>query len=160
MRDRHPVFAFAIVTYLPFPPHLADMGPDPTSEEFQADVTRLRDRAPGADPVDPYAEQPLSELPQWWQEAIRLHREFDLRPYKPPRFSDGQLKYDIVSRLEDDLDVTVEILGINVSYGDDWVVRVDGEPVCEIGRRRDPNGYTVFEMESDQFSRVVRDTVG
>ena len=34
-------------------------------------VDALRDREPGEDPDDPYADVDLDELPDWWREAVQ-----------------------------------------------------------------------------------------
>lgn len=128
-------------------------------DSMEQAVESLRDRPPGMDVEDPYENVDIETLPEWWQESIRTFEEYDLRPYRPPRFEDGTLKYDIVSELETELSVTIDILGFDVTYGDDWTVLVDGEPVTDIGRRRSAEGYTVFEVSSDEFEAIVRSAV-
>lgn len=128
-------------------------------EDERTTVSSLRSRSPGETPHDPYGDVDVSELPAWWQAAIREYEAFGLRPYQPPRFEDGTLKHTVVSALEDELDVSIVLLGWNVEYEDDWSVYVDGEPIGDIGRRRSPDGYTVFEMTADEFVEFVRATV-
>lgn len=65
---------------------------------------------------------------------------------------DGELTHDIVDRLETEFDVLVRIVGVDVEYGDDWTVFVDGEPVGSVARQRSRNRYTVFEVSSDGFA--------
>lgn len=122
-------------------------------------VDRLADRPPGFEESDPYEGIDVSELPEWWQEAIEEFEEHGLRPYRPSRFTDGEYVPEVVSRLESEFDVPIYVMGINVSFGDDWSVVVDGTQVAAIGRRRDTVGYTVFEMDSAEFEAIVRDAM-
>ena len=119
-------------------------------------VDDLRDREPGEDPEDPYANTDISELPEWWRDAIREFREAGLRPYRPPRFEDGTLTPAVVHSLESALDVTVRLVCFDGTYRADWAIEVDGTVTGEIGRHRSPEGYTVFEVESDEFEARIR----
>lgn len=130
-----------------------DDGDDETS------VAALRDRDPGEDEEDPYADVDVSALPEWWQRAIREFEAHGLRPYRPPRFEDGTPKHEVVAGLETDLGVEVAVRGVDATHGDDWTVFVDGEPAGTVGRHRSPEGYSVFETTSDAFERLVRSAV-
>lgn len=123
------------------------------------DVADLRDRAPGEDPTDPYADVDLDTLPDWWRRSIEEFEAFGLRPYRPPRFADGTLKHEVVADLEVTLGVELSVRGVDVTHGDDWTVFVDGEPVGSVGHHRDPAGYSVFEADADEFERLVREAV-
>jgi hypothetical protein len=105
---------------------------------------------------DPYQNVDTDQLPDWWQEAIAEFKRHDLRPYQPPRFSDGALKQEVIEDLEAELGATVDIAGIDASYGDDWLIRIDREPIGEISYHRDPAGYTVYGMTSEEFAALVR----
>lgn len=105
---------------------------------------------------DSYADIDLSRLPKWWQEAIEEFESHELRRYLPPRFSDDVLLYRVVERLEQEHDVDIDFVGKNVEVGDDWTVRIDRDPVGTIGRRRAPEAYTVFEMNSEEFNEWIR----
>lgn len=116
------------------------------------------------DPADRAGESPdedvdESDLPDWWREAIEEFREHDLRPFQPPRFSDGELVFRTVDRLEADLGVTVDFVGVRVEHGDDWTVRVDGDAVGTVGRRRTSEAYTEFDVESDEFEAWLREQI-
>jgi hypothetical protein len=123
-------------------------------------VAALRDRDPGADPADPYADVDVSTLPEWWRRAIEEFEAHGLRAYRPPRFADGALKHEVVSALEADLGVDVEVRGVDVTHGDDWTVFVDGARVGTVGRHRTPEGFTEFETTSEAFERLVRSAPG
>lgn len=121
------------------------------------DIDDLRDRRPGSDEDDPYADVDVSALPAWWQRAIEHFERHDLRPYRPPRFEDGTAKHEVEAILEAELDAEIAFTCVNASVGDEWTVRVDGEPIGTIGRHRSPDGYTVFEMAATEFVAWVRD---
>jgi len=58
---------------------------------------------PGYDEEDPYADEDLSEYPEWWRRNVEEFRQYGLRPYRPARFSDGELVPPLVSDLADEL---------------------------------------------------------
>lgn len=131
---------------------------DERDNESPSGVSDLHSRPPGADPDDPYEGTDVSGLPEWWQRAIEEHREYGLRPYRPPRFEDGTLKHTVIERLEDEYDVDIGFIDLDI--GDEsWQIRVDGDIVGEIQRRRSTEGYTVFEMEGDEFEQYVRSRI-
>jgi hypothetical protein len=86
--------------------------------------------------------------PEWWEENESIRERMGLPQYEPPRFEDGVYVHDIVPDIEDQYDVTVQFVGSNTDYGDDWELRVDFEPVLSIGRHRDEDGNTVFEASA------------
>lgn len=110
-------------------------------------------------PSPPYDDADLSALPDWWRHAVLEHRRYGLRPYRPPRFEDGVLKYEVVTALEARLGVDLRFVGRNAAYGDDWTVEVNGEPIGTIARYRDTEGYSVYEMGSDEFVEWVESAV-
>lgn len=128
-------------------------------DDPDADVADLRSRSPGEDPADPYEDVDVDDLPAWWRRAIEEFDRHDLRPYRPPRFADGTLKHEVVASLEAELDVEIAVRGVNVARGDDWTVYVDGDPAGTVGHRRSAAGYSVFEVESGAFERLVREAV-
>ena len=124
------------------------------------DVERLRIRTAGEADVDPYEGVDTSSLPGWWQRAIEEFEENGLRPYRPPRFLDGELTHEVVDPLEDKLDIDIRFKGVAVTHEDDWSVYIDGEKIGEIGHHRSIEGYSVYEMESDHFVSWIRSEVG
>lgn len=132
---------------------------DRDSGSDEPDVESLRSRPPGHEPEDPYEDVDVSTLPDWWEEAIRQFEAHGLRPFRPSRFEDGELTRDVVDRIEATFDVTVRIAGVDAEYGDDWTVFVDGDPVGSVARRRTRNGYTVFEVSSDEFESLICDAL-
>lgn len=122
-------------------------------------VDALADRQPGEAPNNPYADIDVDDLPDWWREAVEEFEAHGLRPYRPPRFADDILKYYVVNTLERELDVKIEFIGIDVDADSNWIVRVDGETVAEVGHHRDPEGYSVFEIDSVNFASMIRGRV-
>jgi len=119
-------------------------------------VERLADRSPGEDLADPYSDVDLSELPGWWREAVETFQKHGLRPYRPPRFVDGTLKYEVIAPLEQDLRVDIKFVCPDVEEGD-WELRIDGDPVVTVSHYRSPKGYSVFEISSDDIVEIVRE---
>ena len=125
-----------------------------TSNE-RLSISDLRTREPGKSHSDPYKDTDIEELPDWWRAAVKEHQRYDLRPYQPPRFEDGTLKYRVVEDLKEKHGVSITFKGVGATYGDDWTILVDGEPVSDIPRRRDVSGYSVFEVEREEFIEIV-----
>lgn len=116
---------------------------------------------PGADHAvaedDPYSDEDISEYPDWWRESIEEHRAFGLRPYRPPRFSDGVVLPPVVERLEERHSVEIDISVVNPDDGGQWRLSVDGVEVADLKRARTAEGYTRYGLSSTEFERLVRD---
>ncbi|RXK47980.1 hypothetical protein [Halorientalis pallida] len=97
--------------------------------------------------------------PRWWQRAVDHFEAHDLVPYQPPRFEDGTLKHTVEAELERRFGVTITLRCKNADVGDDWTVLVDGRPVGTVGRYRSRDGYTVYEIEPDEFRDLIRSAV-
>jgi hypothetical protein len=80
-----------------------------------------------------------------------------LPDYRPPRFQDDAYTHEIVPDLERKHHCTIRFIGVNVDYPQDWEVRVDEETVMRIGRHRDGNGNTVYEMTAEEFRIAIED---
>lgn len=127
-------------------------GSDQDSDaDVERQITGLRTRSAGEDTGDPYEDVNLETLPDWWRNAIEEFEEHGLRPFRPPRFEDGALKHEVIESLETQYGVSIDFVGENVNYGDDWTVLADNTRLGTLPRRRDPAGYTVFEIDSDEF---------
>lgn len=121
---------------------------------------------PGYDENDPYEDDNLSAYPDWWKKNILEYQEHDLRPYRPPRFSDGELTPKVIDELESELDIQIQIRAVspeiradNPQGHDGWTLYVDGEPVTELERRRVSDGYTKYALSSEEFASRVRRTI-
>jgi hypothetical protein len=127
-------------------------------EDRDEAIARLRTRDPG-ESTDPYADVDASELPEWWQRAKREFEAYGLRPYRPPRFEDGALKYGVVEELEAELGVEISFTSIDSEYTEEWEIRIDGEVTAHVGRFRSPEGYTVYEIDSAEFVELIESAV-
>jgi hypothetical protein len=94
------------------------------------------------------------EKPPWWRRNEALREEMDLPAYEPSRFRDGVYTHEIVPKLEADHDATIRFVGFGDRSGD-WEVRADGEALFSVGRRRDENANTVYEIDAGTFERRV-----
>lgn len=106
---------------------------------------------------NPYEDVDTSVLPEWWQQAIAEFEAADLRPYRPPRLKNGAYKHRVVEDLESRYSVNIEFVGVGVSYGDDWTVRVDGEAIAEIGHRRSTQRFSIFEVSEGELRTLIAD---
>lgn len=111
----------------------------------------------GYDEHDPYEDEDLDDYPAWWRENIQEFRDHDMRPYRPPRFSDGELVPEIVLDCEAELGVDVGIRAVNPELEEDWELQVADTTVTTVGRHRDGDGVTIYEMTSDDFIAVVEE---
>lgn len=119
------------------------------------DPPRSRNNPPGYDQASPYEGEDLQEYPDWWRESIKEFREHGMRPYRPPRFSDGEMVPRVVEELESHWDVEILFRAVNPSVGDDWEIQIDGVRVAEISRERRGDGYTVYEIDTSTFALLV-----
>lgn len=99
------------------------------------------------------------ERPTWWDENEELRRQMDLPGYEPPRFIDDVYTYNLVADFEKSYDCTIQFIGKNVRHEDDWEIRIDGKPVIEVGRHRDQDGNTVYELTSTEFRNTLESTL-
>lgn len=118
-------------------------------------VEDLRGRKPGEDVLNPYENVDIDELPDWWRDAVQEFSDKDLRAYRPAVFEDGAIKREVIDQLEEDHGVDIDIVGKNVREGDDWSIRVNRVECGSISYRRVPAGYTVYGMESKEFSEFI-----
>ena len=94
------------------------------------------------------------DKPDWWRRNETLREEMDLPPYEPSRFRDGVYTHEVIAPLEAEHDVTIRFVGFGASSGD-WEVRFDGETLFAIGRHRDEDGNTVYELSATAFEHRV-----
>lgn len=120
---------------------------------------RSADFPRGFDREDPYEDENVEAYPVWWRRNIREFRTHGMREYRPPQFRDGELTTEVIGKLEDELSTTVRLRSINPQEGNDWELLVDGVRVATIGRYREAEGFTVYEIDSDEFVEAVRSSV-
>lgn len=110
---------------------------------------------PGFDEHNPYDDDDLESFPSWWQENIEKFRDHKMRPYRPPKFSDGELTPNVIFALEEELGVSIRFRSINPQFGEDWGVWIDDKEVFKISRRRNEEGRTVYGMTSERFKETI-----
>jgi hypothetical protein len=115
---------------------------------------------PGYDEENPYEGEDISTYPKWWRRSIEQFREYGLRPYRPPRFDDGELTPPVIKRLESEYGVDIFFRVFNPQKGKQWGIFVDGELVSEIERERLGEGYSLYKLSSDEFRDLVRNAIG
>jgi len=113
----------------------------------------------GYDEDDPYEEIDIDELPEWWQQNVREFREYGLRPYRPPRFNDGELTPEVRSLLEEEFGIETRFRVVDPQERSEWEFWADDSLVATVERYRDGEGYTVYDIDSDRFERLVRNAV-
>lgn len=128
------------------------------SEFDNEEIEKLADRSPGAEHEDPYADVDISTLPDWWQKGIEEHRAYGLRPYRPPRFADDELYPPLKKELESTHGIDLSLICYDIEENV-WDVRVDGEKIGGIKRRRSPAGFSVIGIDHDEFRELVAEAV-
>lgn len=118
---------------------------------------RPRNVPAGYDENNPYRDVDLAGYPGWWRRNVEQFRDYGMRPYRPPRFTDGEYTPEVIERLEAEFDVDVLFRAVDPRLGDDWSVVVDGEEVASVERYRSGDGYTVYELSSEEFRSVIRE---
>lgn len=95
--------------------------------------------------------------PAWWERNAAYKRQLDIPAYEPPRFADGAYTHEVVGELEDAHACIIRFVGRDSRYPEDWQVHVDGTPAFDVGRHRDENGNTVYEMDAAEFAEAIAD---
>jgi hypothetical protein len=94
--------------------------------------------------------------PDWWDKNEALREEMGLAEYEPPRFTDGSYTHETVTELESTYGFQIQFRSdVNPLYPEDWEVLIDGEPIERIGRYRDENGNTIYDVTPDEFRAMV-----
>jgi hypothetical protein len=105
---------------------------------------------------DPYKDESLKKYPSWWQNNIKKFRESGLPPYRPPRFSDGRYSPEVISELESEHNISIQLRCINPQSRTDWEILVDGNQAGKVGRTRKSNGYSLYKITSEKFESMVK----
>lgn len=116
-------------------------------------------RPPGFDPLDPYENKSLKNLPNWWRKAVNLFDNYDLRPFRPPRFKDDVFKHEVIDRLESEFNINIQFRCFEDRCDGDWEIQIDGKLISHVGRHRSTAGYSVFEITSEEFEKKVREHI-
>lgn len=67
--------------------------------------------------------------------------------------------HKVIEQLEEHHGSDILLLGRNTRYDDDWEITVDGETIGLIGRYRDKNSNTVYELSSEAFRKIIEDSL-
>jgi hypothetical protein len=113
----------------------------------------------GYDDENPYEGEDISTYPTWWHENIKEFRRYEMRPYRPPRFSDGELVPPVMTELQEELGVEIRLRATDPAVGENWELHVDGTKITEVGRSREGEGFTEYSMDSETFEITVRSAV-
>lgn len=129
------------------------------------DLDRLANLPAGYDENDPYKGEDIEAYPQWWRENVEEFQAHNMRPYRPPQFTDGAIVPELVNELQEQLGVEIKFQNRNPQVKTsenphqkhDWKVLVDGDPVSTVPRSRTPEGYSVYDIGSDAFEELIRE---
>lgn len=101
----------------------------------------------------------IAGKPDWWLENERVKGSLNLPEYEPPQFEDGTYVHKVVEPLEDHYDISIDFVGLNTHYPDDWMIRIDHEQVDSIAHRRNEKGNTVYLKRADEFRNIIVDNM-
>jgi hypothetical protein len=126
---------------------------------------RAADLPAGYDEEDPYEGENLDDYPDWWRDNIEEFEEHNMRPYRPPQFTDGTVVPELVGDLRERLDVDIILQNRTPKTDDedgphqaqDWDVILDGDRIATVPRYRAPEGYSVYDTTADDFEALIRD---
>lgn len=110
----------------------------------------------GYDEDDPYEGEDLSTYPDWWRRNIEEFRAYNMRPYRPPRFTDGELLPEVIRTLERELSVDIRFRSVNPQEGSKWEVLLDDTPIFAVDRYREGEGYSLYDLPSTEFETRIR----
>lgn len=93
------------------------------------------------------------EYPEGWVEQVRFREQHGLPPFRPAQFLDDVRVWDVVTGLEDELDISINF----VSMGDTrtWDVHIDNTVTFHVNRSRNDAANTIVELTADEFIRKV-----
>lgn len=123
------------------------------------DPPRPASLPPGFDEDDPYAGEDLSTYPDWWRRNVEEFREHDMRPYRPPRFLDGEVTTERIDAMEAAFEVDIRFRAVNPQSGGEWELVVDGDVVATVPRRREGEGFTRYGITAEEFEATVREAI-
>jgi hypothetical protein len=129
-------------------------------EPMRSDAPRPSNVPAGYDRKDPYDAVDEENLPAWWRENMETFRTNSMRPYRPPKFADGALVPEVLSRLEQEYDIDVHLRKrITGDVNTDWQILVDDEPVGSMKRIRDESGQSTYDIPGEELAAAVREAV-
>lgn len=130
--------------------------PKPFTHLFMV-TKRSADAPAGYDEDDPYDDIDLKQFDLWRRKNIQLFQKHGMRPYRPPQFADGAHTPELLTTLENELNVSIQFRVVDPQAGNDWTIRIDGEPIGTVERYRDDGGFSVYDIGSEEFEQLVRE---
>lgn len=121
-----------------------------------ANPPRPAELPPGFDEENPYLDVDLAEYPDWWRRNILEFQSNGMRPYRPPRFTDGQLVPPIIKEMEEEVNVDIQLQAVDPGMEGKWDLIVDGRQATSIPRRRTGGGYTLYQLDAEEFVKIIR----
>lgn len=125
----------------------------------EEDPPRPAHLPPGFDEDSPYNAGKLDDHPDWWTQNIKVFREHEMRPYRPPRLSDGTVTTNIIDRLETTYDVDIRIRAVDPQDGGSWKILVDGEVATSVEHTRTESGNTRYELTAEDFEESITEAI-
>lgn len=114
---------------------------------------------PKYDKADSYKAKDFSMYPDWWRRNVEQFRAHGMRPYRPPRFCDDVLTPPVIDDLSAEFGVEIRFRSVASGTNSNWELWVDGRCIETVERRREVEGYTVYELSSDEFRCRIREAV-
>jgi hypothetical protein len=100
-----------------------------------------------------------SSQPDWWQQNELLKQSYELSSYDAPRFQDDPYVHEVVSSIEDELDIQVRFINSEPVENGLWQISINGNSIEEFGRYRDEDANSVFKIHSEEFRESIHQSV-
>lgn len=114
---------------------------------------------PGFDAENPYEDEVLTEYPEWWRNHIEEFQDRGMRPYRPPKLTDGENMTELVNEMEAEYGIEIAIKAFNPQEGNKWGIFVDNERAALVGHHRAGEGYSVYEISSNELKEKIREHI-
>lgn len=101
----------------------------------------------------------MAEKPDWWIKNEKIRQKMELPSYDPPRFSDGRYTHEIIPKIESTHDCRIQFISYVETEEREWNIRINGEDICQIGKRRTENGNTIYEIDSKSFEEEILESI-
>jgi hypothetical protein len=101
----------------------------------------------------------VTSRPEWWDANQKIREQYSLPEYNAPRFEDGTYTHEVVPELQETHGIEIRFIGLDTIYPEDWQIRIDGDRVSDIARRRDKQGNTIYEMTAARFRDIIEEAV-
>lgn len=123
-----------------------DTPPDPDRQRTK--------RFPDARSVHEAIRATPEAYPDGWVEQVRFRAEYDLPPFRPPRFADGTGVREAVGEIEAEHGIDVSFVRYGTSTTE-WTVEIGDEKAFSVLRYRDDASNVVVETAAREFRERV-----